>query len=70
MSVNILGGGRGFCVMHFSPSDFRNQRFPEVRMKLLFLRLVKLKKEQTDLWLYLQIFHQYLCVFLDTFSMQ
>jgi len=43
MSVTVLGGSGGLCVMHFFPSDFRNHLFPEVRMKLLSLRLVKLR---------------------------
>lgn len=65
MSVTIIGGSGGFCVMHFSPSDFRNHLFPEVRMKLNF-ETCNTKKEHTHFWLSLQMFHQYLCVFIDT----
>lgn len=52
MSVTVLGGSGGFCVMHFFPSDFRNYLLSEVRMKQLILSVVKLRKKRTLTYAY------------------
>lgn len=69
LDAYFLSGSADMAFLcQFSPSGFINQFFfPRGKNKTYYFRVCKTGKEHTDLWVSLQIFHQYACIFLDTF---
>lgn len=65
-NCNRFDGSGGFCVNCFSPAVLK-PFIPRDENESVNVETWKAKKEHGDLWLSFWIFHQYLCVLLDTF---